>query len=47
LDSLDIVELVMEAEEKFGISIADADAERMRTVGDLIDYIKLRPVKGK
>ncbi|MDE2793222.1 MAG: acyl carrier protein [Gemmatimonadota bacterium] len=39
-DSLDTVELVMAFEEEFGIDIPDEDAERMRTVGDAISYIK-------
>jgi acyl carrier protein len=38
-DSLDTVELVMAFEEEFGIDIPDEDAERMRTVGDAIDYL--------
>ena len=39
-DSLDIVELVMELEEAFEMSIPDDDAEKIRTVGEAIDYIK-------
>ena len=39
-DSLDIVEIVMTLEEKFEISIPDESAEKMKTVQDLIDYIK-------
>ena len=39
-DSLDTVELVMAFEEKFDIEIPDEDAEKMRTVGDAIDYLK-------
>ncbi len=39
-DSLDIVELIMAIEEEFGISIPDADAEKVVTVGDVVDYIK-------
>ena len=39
-DSLDIVELVMEFEEAFDMSIPDEDAEKIRTVGDAIEYIK-------
>ena len=38
-DSLDIVELVMELEEEFGISIPDEEAENIRTVGDAVTYI--------
>jgi len=39
-DSLDIVELVMAIEEEFDIEIPDSDAERVVTVGDVVDYIK-------
>ena len=39
-DSLDIVELVMAIEEEFDIEIPDADAEKVATVGDVVDYIK-------
>lgn len=39
-DSLDIVELVMEFEEEFDITIPDEDYEKIRTVGDAIDYIE-------
>jgi acyl carrier protein len=38
-DSLDTVELVMEFEEAFDISIPDEDAEKIQTVGHAIDYI--------
>ncbi len=39
-DSLDTVELVMALEEKFGVSIPDSDAEKVRTVQNAIDYVK-------
>ena len=39
-DSLDIVELVMALEEELDIEIPDADAEKVVTVGDVVDYIK-------
>ena len=39
-DSLDIVELVMALEEEFDIEIPDADAEKVVTGGDVVDYIK-------
>lgn len=39
-DSLDIVELIMALEEEFDIEIPDADAEKVITVGDVVDYIK-------
>jgi acyl carrier protein len=38
-DSLDIVELVMELEEEFEITIPDDQAEKIKTVGEAIDYI--------
>jgi len=41
-DSLDTVELVMAFEEKFDIEIPDDDAEKMRTVGDAIEYLKAK-----
>ena len=39
-DSLDIVELIMEIEEVFDLEIADNEAEKIVTVGDVINYIK-------
>lgn len=39
-DSLDTVELVMEFEDEFEISIPDEDAEKIQTVGNAIDYIQ-------
>ena len=39
-DSLDLVELIMALEEEFGIEIPDADAEKVVTVGDVVNYIK-------
>ncbi len=39
-DSLDIVELIMALEEEFDIEIPDNDAEKVVTVGDVVDYIK-------
>ena len=38
-DSLDVVELIMEMEDVFGIQISDEDAERITTIGDAVDYI--------
>ncbi len=39
-DSLDVVELVMKIEEKFGIEVPDEDAEKIRTVKDAVQYIE-------
>ena len=39
-DSLDTVELVMEFEKEFNIDIPDEDAEKMRTVGDALNYLR-------
>ena len=39
-DSLDTVELIMEFEKEFGISIPDDEAEKIATVGDAISYIE-------
>jgi acyl carrier protein len=39
-DSLDVVELIMELEEKFDIEIPDSEAENIATVGDAIKYIE-------
>lgn len=39
-DSLDTVELIMELEKEFGVSIPDEDAESISTVGAAIDYIQ-------
>ena len=39
-DSLDIVELIMVLEEEFDMEIPDADAEKIVTVGDVVEYIR-------
>jgi acyl carrier protein len=41
-DSLDLVELVMELEEEFGVSIPDEDNDKLSTVQGAIDYIKAK-----
>jgi acyl carrier protein len=39
-DSLDVVELVMELEDEFDLEISDEDAEKITSVGQVVDYIK-------
>ncbi len=39
-DSLDSVELIMSIEQKFGITIPEETAENIKTVGDIINYVK-------
>jgi acyl carrier protein len=39
-DSLDIVELVMALEEEFGLDIPDEDADKLKTVGDALNYLQ-------
>jgi acyl carrier protein len=41
-DSLDTVELVMALEEEFNIDIPDEDADKIKTVGDVMNYLKNR-----
>lgn len=41
-DSLDIVEMLMLLEEKFGIQIPEEDAEKMKTVKNVVDYIEAK-----
>jgi acyl carrier protein len=38
-DSLDIVEIIMKLEEQFGITINDADAEKLHTVDEVVSYV--------
>jgi len=45
-DSLDLVELVMEFEDKFGETISDEDAQKIKTVGDVVRYIEQRTAGG-
>ncbi|MBO8167810.1 MAG: acyl carrier protein [Thermoanaerobacteraceae bacterium] len=40
MDSLDIVELIMALEEEFGLEISDEEAEKLTTVGAVVEYIK-------
>jgi acyl carrier protein len=41
-DSLDLVELIMAMEEEFGMEIADEEAEKLRTVQDVISFVTSR-----
>ena len=43
-DSLDLTELIMTFEERFGFEISEEDAEKLKTVGDVIEYIEKRRV---
>jgi len=47
MDSIDAVELVMALEEEYGLEIPDEDAEKIKTVGGVIDYVeaKINPKK--
>ena len=46
-DDLDDVELVMEIEDEFNLSIPDEDAEKFKTVGDVVAYIRLKTPAAK
>jgi acyl carrier protein len=39
-DSLDVVELIMALEEEFGIEVPEVEAEKIVSVGDVVEYIK-------
>ena len=43
-DSLDLTELIMTFEERFGFEISEEDAEKLKTVGDVVSYIEKRKV---
>jgi acyl carrier protein len=45
-DSLDLVELIMAFEDKFGGEISDEDAQKITTVGEAVAYVNDRMVKG-
>ncbi len=44
-DSLDLVELIMAFEDKFGVEISDEDAEKIISVKDALDYIEAHSKK--
>ena len=44
-DSLDFVEVVMNIEEGFGVTIAEEEAAKMKTVQDILDYLKAQGVE--
>jgi len=43
-DSLDLVELIMEMEEVFGIEIADEELEKIRTIKNVIEFLKSKGI---
>ena len=43
-DSLDLVELIMEMEEAFGVEIADEELEKIRTIQDVVDFLRKKGV---
>ena len=43
-DSLDIIELLMEMEEAFGVEIADEELEKIVTIKDVIDFLKQKGI---
>ena len=45
-DSLDLTELIMTFEEKFGFEISEEEAEKLKTVGDVVTYIEKRKKEG-
>lgn len=44
-DSLDIVDIIMELEDAFGIEIPDADAENIKTLNDIVEYVHAKRAK--
>jgi acyl carrier protein len=42
LDSLDIVELMMKMEDEFGVEIPEEQAEKLKTVGDVVKYLQTK-----
>ena len=46
-DSLDLVELIMAFEDEFGGEISDEEAQQFKTVGQVIEYVKMRQEAGE
>ncbi len=46
-DSLDLVELIMAFEDEFGGEISDEEAQQIKTVGQAVDYLKMRMDAGE
>lgn len=46
-DSLDLVELIMAFEDEFGGEISDEEAQQIKTVGQAVDYLKVRMATGE
>ncbi|WP_137626613.1 acyl carrier protein [Lactiplantibacillus pingfangensis] len=44
-DSIDFVEFVLELEDTFGSEISDEDAEKLNTVGEVVDYVAANQTK--
>ena len=44
-DSLDVVELMMDLEENFGVTISDEEAAKMSTIGDIVNQHRSKPVR--
>jgi acyl carrier protein len=44
-DSLDLVELIMAMEENFNVQISDEELEKIRTIQDVIDFLKAKGIK--
>jgi len=45
MDSIDIVDMVLEVEEEFGVTIEDVEAEKIATIGDLVEWLDGRKDK--
>jgi acyl carrier protein len=46
-DSLDLVELIMAFEDEYGVEIPDEDAQKIRTVGQALEYVKAQAAKSQ